>query len=127
MNNNNDCIFCHTPKERIFAENKLSYAIKDGFAVTNEHSLVIPIRHVDSYFDLTADELIACNELLHDIKSSILKEDTTVTGFNIGVNVGSDAGQTIFHCHIHLIPRRNGDVENPRGGVRHIIPGKGYY
>ena len=69
----------------------------------------------------------ACNDLLLWAKDAIREEDASVAGFNVGINIGEAAGQTIFHCHIHLIPRRHGDVENPRGGVRHIIPGKGNY
>lgn len=121
------CLFCSIPHERIIAQNELAYAIHDGFPVTPSHTLVIPKRHVGDFFGLTADELAACNSLLHEIRKAILDEDAAVEGFNIGMNCGLVAGQTIFHCHIHLIPRRSGDVENPRGGVRHTIPGKGFY
>jgi len=72
-------------------------------------------------------ELLACDDLLKQMKDKIQPEDKTVEGFNIGMNSGEVAGQTVFHCHIHLIPRRKGDVENPKGGVRHLIPGKGFY
>jgi diadenosine tetraphosphate (Ap4A) HIT family hydrolase len=122
-----DCLFCSIAKDRILASNDLVYAIRDGFPVTNMHTLVVPKRHVPDYFDLTEAEVLACNEMLEKMRASILAEDTTVQGFNIGMNAGAVAGQTIFHCHIHLIPRRVGDVENPRGGVRHLIPGKGNY
>lgn len=122
------CLFCHLPPERkVLAENSLAYAITDGFPVTEGHCLVIPKRHVATYFDLSRPELNACDELLRQLKASIQSADGSVTGFNIGMNAGASAGQTIFHCHIHLIPRRDGDVENPRGGVRHLIPGKGHY
>lgn len=124
---NNSCLFCEIPKERIILENFLAYAIRDGFPVTDLHSLVISKRHAISYFELDPDELLACNALLQQLKLDILKVDQSVTGFNIGVNIGAEAGQTIFHCHIHLIPRRTGDVENPRGGIRHLIPDKGFY
>lgn len=124
---NNNCLFCLIPPERIVSSNELAYVIRDGYPVTPLHSLVIPKRHVETFFDLTEQEIKACNELLHSTRDSILLEDPSVTGFNIGMNAGEDAGQTIFHCHTHLIPRRKGDVENPRGGVRHLIPGKGYY
>lgn len=80
-----------------------------------------------TYFDLGQAEINACNELLRKTRELILQKDSDVTGFNIGINNGEDSGQTIFHCHIHLIPRRKGDVENPRGGVRHLMLGKGYY
>lgn len=122
------CLFCHLPLERkILVENSLAYAINDGFPVTEGHCLIIPKRHVATYFDLSRPELNACDDLLRQLKSGIQSADGSVTGFNIGMNAGASAGQTIFHCHIHLIPRRDGDVENPRGGVRHLIPGKGHY
>ncbi len=122
-----DCLFCNIESERVIASNEFAFAIKDGFPVTASHTLVIPKRHAETYFDLTADELLACDELLRSLAAEIKRLDPTVEGFNIGMNAGAVAGQTIFHCHIHLIPRRNGDVDNPRGGVRHLIPGKGYY
>lgn len=125
--NPSSCLFCAIPRERIIAQNELAYAIRDGFPVTPSHTLVLPKRHVADFFGLTADELAACNSLLHDLRQAILEKDSAVEGFNIGMNCGPVAGQTIFHCHIHLIPRRHGDVENPRGGVRHTIPGKGFY
>ena len=121
------CLFCFMPKERIVASCALVYAIDDGFPVTEGHTLVIPKRHVVDFFGLTHEELFACNEMLKSLRESIMVRDPTVKGFNIGMNAGAVAGQTIFHCHIHLIPRRKGDVENPRGGVRHTIPGKGFY
>ena len=124
---NEDCLFCFIPSERIIASNDLVYAIRDGFPVTPLHTLVIPKRHAVDYFGLTEAELLASNNMLEAIRKSILTADTTVEGFNIGMNAGAVAGQTIFHCHIHLIPRRAGDVENPRGGIRHLIPGKGSY
>ena len=121
------CIFCEIPQERIITSNDLAYAIRDGFPVAPLHTLIIPKRHAVDYFELTKEELLACNELLHQLKESIIKEDPAVVAFNIGMNAGEAAGQTVFHCHIHLIPRRKGDVENPRGGVRHLIPNKGFY
>jgi len=127
MRNGTDCLFCEIPEGRLLAENELSYAIRDGFPVTPFHTLIIPKRHVRDYFGLAPDEIMACNDLIQSIRQYILAADPTVTGFNIGMNVGETAGQTIFHCHIHLIPRRVGDVTNPRGGVRNVIPGKGNY
>jgi ATP adenylyltransferase len=121
------CLFCEIEDGRILMQNDLAYAIRDGFPVTEMHTLIIPKRHAATYFDLTQAEINATNSLMAQLKSDIEKADTAVTGFNIGMNSGESAGQTIFHCHIHLIPRRNGDVENPRGGVRHLIPGKGSY
>ncbi len=121
------CLFCEIPTERIIAENELAYAIRDGYPVTELHALVIPRRHVASYFDLGRPEINACNQLLERIKKELIESDIDITGFNVGINDGEDAGQTIFHCHIHLIPRRKGDMEEPRGGVRRVIPGKQKY
>ena len=121
------CIFCSIDTSRVIARNKLAYAIKDGFPVTQEHTLIIPHRHAETFFDLTKDEISACLNLLREQRNHIIENDSSVTGFNIGINAGASAGQTVFHCHIHLIPRRTGDVEDPRGGIRHVIPNKGYY
>lgn len=126
-NDDSQCFFCSVPAERVIAENELAYAIYDGFPVTEGHALVIPKRHMLDYFTLTQGDLIACDELLRTLREEILQSDSSVKGFNIGINAGAAAGQTIFHCHIHLIPRREGDVENPRGGVQNVIPGKGSY
>jgi diadenosine tetraphosphate (Ap4A) HIT family hydrolase len=127
MKHENGCLFCNVGEERIIAENELAFAIRDGFPVTELHSLIIPRRHVSDYFELSKEELLACNELLQIVKEEILARDTSVKGFNVGANSGLVAGQSIFHCHIHLIPRREGDVPNPKGGIRHVIPGKGAY
>ena len=121
------CLFCELPASRVVDGNKLAYVIRDGFPVTPFHSLVIPKRHVVDYFGLTQAEINAINQLLTKQKLLLQKFDATIDGFNIGMNCGESAGQTVFHCHIHLIPRRKGDVESPRGGVRHLIPGKGNY
>lgn len=123
----NRCLFCDVDHKRVMFENEYAYVIRDGFPVTKGHSLIIPKRHIEDYFELSEKELLACDLLLRTARTEILKNDSSVQGFNIGMNSGLVAGQTIFHCHIHLIPRREGDVMNPRGGVRHIIPGKGYY
>ena len=122
-----DCTFCHTDENRVVLENRLALAIRDAFPVTPLHVLVIPRRHTPDYFSLTKDEVLACDALLREARERIEDQDPSVEGFNIGLNVGTAAGQTIFHCHYHLIPRRVGDVENPRGGIRHMIPGKGDY
>ena len=122
-----ECIFCTPPEERVFSRNGLAFAIWDAFPVTERHALIIPHRHTQDYFSLTHEELLACDDLLRKARQLVKISDPSVQGFNIGANVGDVAGQTIFHCHIHLIPRRRGDVENPRGGVRRLIPGKGAY
>ncbi|TDL83998.1 HIT domain-containing protein [Palleronia sediminis] len=121
------CLFCEIPTDRIIAENELCYAIRDGFPVTDLHTLVVPKRHVADYFDLYQPERNAIDQLLKEQRAKILSGDHTVSGFNVGINSGESAGQTIFHCHIHLIPRRDGDVKEPRGGVRGVIPGKQSY
>jgi diadenosine tetraphosphate (Ap4A) HIT family hydrolase/5-methylcytosine-specific restriction endonuclease McrA len=124
------CLFCEiqtNDRKRIVAENNLAYAIRDGFAVTEGHTLFIPKRHVVDYFGLVPAEVSAINLLMAEQKRLLQEQDSSIDGFNIGMNCGETAGQTIFHCHVHLIPRRKGDVENPRGGVRHIISGKGFY
>lgn len=91
------------------------------------HTLVIPKRHVGTYFELFSSERRAIDQLLDSQRSEITSEDRSVEGFNIGINSGEVAGQTVMHCHVHLIPRRRGDVAHPRGGIRHVIPGKGTY
>jgi diadenosine tetraphosphate (Ap4A) HIT family hydrolase/5-methylcytosine-specific restriction endonuclease McrA len=121
------CLFCDMPSERVILENRLAIAILDKYPVTAGHVLVVPRRHIATYFELGRPEINACNLLLEGAKSRAETEDSKVNGFNIGINAGQTAGQTIFHCHIHLIPRRSGDVSNPAGGVRHLIPGRGHY
>jgi len=121
-----NCIFCNPPSE-VIMENLLAYAIRDKYEITDMHTLVIPKRHAEDYFSLSRPEINACNELIAKLKGEIESSDKTVQGFNIGSNNGEVAGQTIFHCHMHVIPRRDNDVINATGGVRNIIPGKGDY
>ena len=124
---NNPCIFCDVKKQDIIYENDYAFVSYDSNPVSKFHSLIIPKRHINNFFDLNDKELYACNELIKKIKSKIENDDNSVEGFNLGTNAGSVAGQTIMHCHIHLIPRRRGDVENPQGGVRGVIPLKQHY
>ena len=124
---NNPCIFCIIRKKELQFENQLAYSSKDSYPVSEFHSLIVPKRHVEIYFDLIEEEIQACNDLILKTKEKILKHDFSVKGFNIGTNAGKSAGQSIMHCHIHLIPRREGDVENPQGGVRSVIPNKQHY
>ena len=124
---NNPCLFCDSKKSGIAHENDLAYASFDSYPVSDHHCLIIPKRHIKDYFDMTNDELIACNDLIQIVKNEILSKDINVKGFNIGTNAGKIAGQSIMHCHIHLIPRREGDVDNPQGGVRSVIPNKQHY
>ena len=124
---NNPCLFCSIKESGLADENTLAYASNDTYPVSELHCLIIPKRHVKDYFELTDEEVIACNEIIKKIKYEIISKDASVRGFNIGTNVGLTAGQSVMHCHIHLIPRREGDVENPQGGVRSVIPFKQHY
>jgi diadenosine tetraphosphate (Ap4A) HIT family hydrolase len=118
--NTNHCIFCdYLKNQKIIMENELAFAIYDTFPVNKGHVLVMPKRHFANFFDATTEEVSAFNDLLQKVKG-LLDEELKPDGYNIGINIGEAAGQTIFHLHIHLIPRYNGDVENPRGGVRKI-------
>jgi diadenosine tetraphosphate (Ap4A) HIT family hydrolase/5-methylcytosine-specific restriction endonuclease McrA len=121
------CLFCELPAKRIVSENSLALAVRDNYPVTPLHTLIIPKRHVVDYFDLHSPERNALQELLEAEREVIRREDGEVSGFNVGVNCGETAGQSVFHVHMHLIPRREGDVANPRGGVRGVIPGKQTY
>ena len=120
------CAFCEIDSSRITNQNTLAYVTPDKYPVTKGHRLIIPKRHVRDYFGLEKSESTAIHELILEEKER-LSEDASIEGYNIGVNCGEVAGQTVFHCHVHLIPRRKGDVKNPRGGVRHVISGKGDY
>ena len=124
---NNPCLFCNIKESGLVDENTLAYVSYDTYPVSDLHCLIIPKRHVKDYFELTSDEVIACNDLIKKTKDEILLKDPSVKGFNVGSNNGKIAGQSILHCHIHLIPRREGDVENPQGGVRSVIPSKQHY
>ena len=124
---NNPCLFCTIKKEDIIEENEFAYATFDSYPVSSQHYLIVPKRHVKDYFELNNDEVTGCDQLIKKIKNQVEKNDKTVKGFNIGINSGKVAGQSIMHCHIHLIPRREGDVENPQGGVRGVIPSKQHY
>ena len=124
---NNPCLFCNIKESGLALENDKAYASYDSYPVSHLHCLIIPKRHVQDYFDLTDEEILSCNDLIKRIKNVILKKDDSVLGFNIGTNAGKIAGQSIMHCHIHVIPRRKGDVDNPQGGVRAVIPLKQHY
>ena len=124
---NNPCLFCDIKKSGCAHENGLAYASYDSYPVSDHHCLIIPKRHIKDYFDLSNDELVACNDLIQIIKKEISKKDPLVKGFNLGTNIGKVSGQSILHCHFHLIPRREGDVDNPQGGVRSVIPNKQHY
>ena len=123
-----DCPFCYENiKSEIIERLNSVCAIKDKYPVTNGHILIIPIRHSEDFFSLKTNERRDAEELLLLMKKRILESDSLITGFNIGTNSGKSAGQTVFHAHIHLIPRREGDTPNPMGGVRGVIPDKMSY
>jgi len=122
----NECPFCSVEPDLIILQNNLAFAMFDGFPVSQGHSLIIPRRHVADYSDLTANEILAIHQILAEVRSLIQKRFSP-DGFNVGVNIGFTAGQTIMHVHVHLIPRYKGDVSDPVGGVRNVIPGKGNY
>jgi diadenosine tetraphosphate (Ap4A) HIT family hydrolase len=124
----NSCIFCIKSNYEIVEEKKFFFIIRDtAYPVTKHHTLIISNRHIDDYFKLTSEELNELNQILKEQKEKLKLFDSTISGYNIGVNVGKDAGQSIMHCHIHLIPRRKGDVDDPKGGVRGVIPSKQKY
>jgi len=125
-NRDKNCAFCNLEQSAKIA-NSLAFSFEDKYPVTKYHTLVCPRRHVDSFFELGSSEQKSILNLLEELKNKIKEKDKSVLGFNVGINDGKEAGQTVFHCHIHLIPRRKGDVTDPRGGVRNIIPGKGTY
>ena len=122
-----DCVFCNVEKGRIVYEDDLFFVIRDGFPVSELHTLIIPKKHVASFFELGEPENTALTRLLKNQRQTLQGYDSAITGFNVGVNDGVSAGQTVMHCHIHLIPRRDGDTSDPRGGVRGVIPDKQKY
>ena len=124
---NNPCLFCNPKESGIALENDLAYASYDTYPVSDYHCLIIPKRHIIDYFELSDDEVIACNNLIKTFKKEVMDKDKSIKAFNIGTNAGKVAGQSIMHCHIHLIPRREGDVDNPQGGVRSVIPKNQHY
>ncbi len=120
------CPFCHLPKDRLIAQNDYAVAIADESPVNPGHALVIPRRHVESWFDTDEAERLGILHLIDELKSRLDTEHCP-DAWNIGINDGLAAGQTIMHLHIHLIPRYSEDVDDPRGGVRHVIPERGNY
>lgn len=120
------CPFCNFIQDRIIDQNEYVMVIRDGFPVSEGHTLIIPHRHVGSYFDTTQAERASIEAMLLKHRA-LLSAEFKVSDFNIGINDGPMAGQTVPHLHVHLIPRREGDMEDPRGGVRYVIPGKAKY
>jgi len=123
----NNCIFCSKEKLDIVYEDDVFYVIRDAYPVTKDHTLIILNEHKKTYFDLRDKDIVQLNNIIKFQKDSLIGKDNSITGFNIGINQGETAGQTVMHLHIHLIPRRKGDVEDPRGGVRGVIPSKQKY
>lgn len=120
------CPFCELPQDAILSENELAFFFEDRYPVTPGHLLIVPRRHVETYFDASEEEKQALWQLLEQARAR-LDETHSPNGYNIGINVGATAGQTVMHLHMHLIPRYQGDMDDPRGGVRHVIPEKGKY
>lgn len=120
------CVFCNLLSSRVVLSSPIGVVIRDAFPVSSGHTLVIPKRHVGSFFDLRADEQAGLLNLLSEAKSA-LDAKLQPHGYNIGINDGPAAGQTVPHLHIHLIPRFRGDLPDPRGGVRWIFPDKARY
>lgn len=121
-----DCPFCDLQNRPLIAENAHAVAIFDSFPVSKGHALIVSRRHVNTIDELDADAYSGCFLLARQV-ADLIRDQFQATAFNLGVNSGETAGQTIAHAHIHVIPRYPGDVEDPRGGVRHVIPGKGFY
>jgi len=123
------CLFCELPADRfeIIDQNELCMTLTDSYPVTEGHCLIIPRRHAATWFDMNPAEVEAANRLLHRSRERLQARDATVSGFNFGTNAGKSAGQSVFHAHIHLIPRRDGDQQDPQGGVRKIFPDKAKY
>jgi diadenosine tetraphosphate (Ap4A) HIT family hydrolase len=120
------CPFCTLPAERVADRNELAVSIRDAYPVALGHTLVIPTRHVVSFFELDATEQAAMLELLRRARQR-LQQEFAPDGYTIGINDGPAAGQTVPHVHLHLIPRRVGDVPDPRGGVRWVVPDRARY
>ena len=121
-----DCIFCDLGDEEIVIKNQYCYARWDKYPVSDGHALIIPFRHISNYFDVSEDEKSAIWTLVDDMKH-LIRQEYSPDGYNIGINVGRAAGQSIPHLHVHIIPRYEGDVVDPRGGVRGVITEKQSY
>ena len=124
----NECFFCTKAKNESIYSSDFLFVVRDSkFPVTKHHTLIVPHRHVADFFDLNNEELNDLSNVLKKQRQLLLNLDKEITGFNVGVNAGIDAGQSIMHCHIHLIPRRKRDMDDPKGGVRGVIPSKQKY
>ena len=121
---NDPCLFCGP--RGVVRQNELAYCTRDTYPVSPGHSLVMPFRHCAGFFDLTPEEISACMDLVR-LEQRVLDKEFSPDGYNVGVNVNSAGGQSIFHVHIHVIPRYAGDSKNPQGGIRQVIPEKAAY
>ena len=121
-----NCTFCNIDKDRIILENEIAFAVYDVFPVSKGHMLIIPKKHINNYFEADEDTKKQLWKLVDECKGMADKKYAP-QGYNIGINCGEAAGQTVMHLHIHLIPRYSGDIKNPRGGVRGVIPDKRIY
>ena len=121
-----ECIFCSISKDHVLIDHPLAFAKSDGYPVSKGHTLIIPRRHVASFFETTEEERLAMMKLLDEVKTMLDREHRP-DGYNIGINNGAVSGQTVMHLHMHLIPRYAGDRPDPRGGVRWILPEKAAY
>ena len=123
------CLLCELPTDKftVVDENEFCLTLTDSYPVSEGHCLIIPRRHAATYFEMNSAEVLASTQMLQRSRARIQQQDATVTGFNIGMTCGKSAGQSLFHAPIHLIPRRDGDQENPQGGVRKIFPEKAHY
>lgn len=124
---NDPCIFCTPKEDEILAENTYALIIKDNSPVSDGHCIIIPKRHMKTQFELTSEENQAVFELIKEAKEIILKQGFQPDGYNIGSNNGLAAGQSVFHLHIHIIPRYTGDSEQPKGGIRQVLPKTAQY
>jgi len=120
------CPFCDLAQRPLLVESQFAVAVEDAYPVSPGHTLVVPKRHVDAYFDCTSEEKTEIWTLVDRVRDLLLTRDRPA-GFNVGFNAGLAAGQTVMHAHVHVIPRYDGDVDDPRGGVRHAVVGRGYY
>jgi ATP adenylyltransferase len=123
----NNCPFCDMTRERIVSNFNHFYVVQDAYPVTEHHTLIISNDHNVTLDSMPSEQSLELMEIIKIVKKQILEMDNSVTGFNVGINEGVDAGQTVMHFHCHVIPRRNGDNSNPRGGVRGVIPNKQSY
>jgi len=120
------CPFCDLGRDRIIAQTTETVTIRDGFPISPGHTLIIPRRHVANYFDTTEEERHQILVAIEEARQA-LDEELSPDGYNIGINIGEAAGQTVMHLHVHLVPRYNGDCNDPRGGVRQIFPARANY